>query len=488
MRRRPLILVSSLCLAIVGCGGADDESPTSGDLYEAPVAEAVVTPYSWKRTLADGDDAGFQTAMTIGSDGNPKLAYLAYVGDYTWDPPSAPIKMASSDVDTDPAALSLPDDWEDKHPDPVFELRYAQWSGSNWRVESLAKVHMARGLSILETSDGEVVISFVDTDRGTGPERCQKSHLKAAVRSGGNWRFTKLDQSNISVDDLEPADLICESVGGWSSIAEGTQGKIGVAYRKATYDFEIDMNADSEQLFMEFTINSSGSAVPGVPEVVHDGLTTGLYGELIYASVDGSNLRPRLVYLDMDQTEDLNNDAGLWYASRGNGGWTRTEIQPLQNWLSGPNIQFLADGDTLYVMSYIWVSDMSNAKMDLVLLASTDDGLTWQEQYLEHEGRAGAFPSMAMTADGRLAVSYYQCGMRGDFTCDPENDGLMFSVRDSTSHVWDTYTITNDFEQIDGWHTALGFNGNSPVVAGRQMNRVGPGNGQALSVFFGELD
>jgi hypothetical protein len=146
-------------------------------------------------------------------------------------------------------------------------------------------------------------------------------------------------------------------------------------------------------------------------------------------------------------------------------------------------LQFLIDGDDMYILVRAFRSNHTTVLMDLVLLHSVDGGETWDREYIVSDGRAGSYPSMAMDPGGQLAVSYYQCGDVYEPQCNAEHDGLMLAVRESSG--WAIGTVQNDPAMLDGMFSAIAFAGDKPVLAARTATMIGPFGGAALKVFFG---
>ncbi len=512
------------CLAVfvAGC----DPIPPRAVVEEAPepsldLPESDVS-FTWKGTAVDEQYGGLQTRVAIDSSGHPTVAYFAPAYEElpslpeTPEVPEAPEQRSVSGspfLETLPgplssmlavrrsaaAALELPEDlpWSgegspfqdyvDEFVPPTFyHLRYARWDGAYWSVEDVADVSHARGLSLLQTRNGYPIIAYLDSDHDVGPEWCSATFLRLAIRTSSGWQMTTAVEPREVVDGLcTPGEdcPVCEVTGLGPVLAEGPAGTVGLAFRRTRFAEGTLGDPDSDLAFVALAIEGT-TLTPGPVQIVHQGEGSGFFTAMQYATDDQGWQVPHLAYISFGEF-DTGGAVGAWFArfDKTRSEWVAREIDPWENWIAGAPLQMIIDAQDIYLLMYAIRAEHTSVLLDLVLLHSRDAGEDWDREYIVSTGRSGGYPSMAMDLEGRLAVSFYQCGGAFDATCEPENDGLMFALRESTG--WNIDAVHHDGAQLDGMFTALAFTGDTPVIASRSANWRGPQGGQALEVYFG---
>ncbi len=514
------------CAVLVALSATScDVTPPRAEPQEAPkpsldLPESDVS-FQWKGTTVDQGYGGIQTAMALDLAGHPTVAYFAPAYEALPPPPDIPeIPEEGSGSDggsrtlqpmeagggtlflpggTSWSALELPSDlpWagdgtpiqdalEDFVPPTFYHLRYARWDGAYWTVEDVTDVSHARGLSLLHTRDGYPVIAYLDSDHEIGPEWCAGTFLRVAVRTSAGWQMTTVVPPTQVVDGLcTPGEdcPVCEVNGLDPVLAQGPSGVVGLAFRRARYTEGSLADPDTDQAFVEVQIEG-GRVNPGLPQIVHRAEGAGFFSALQYATDESGWLVPHVAYLALGEFET--GDAfGAWFAryDKTRDQWEKHEIEPWEDWIAGAPLQMIIDNRDIYLLMYAVRARHTSVLLDLTLLHSEDGGETWDREYIVSTGRAGGYPSLAMDPSGRLAVSFYQCGGAFEPTCDPENDGLMFALREDTG--WNIDPVLHDDARLDGTFTALTFSGDTPVLAARSAMHRGPGGGQVLKVYFG---
>lgn len=466
-------------LGLLGVGVGCDPVPPRFDETPPPSPGPGANPglsFDWSSALVDGDNGGLEVQMNVGTDGKVRLAYFApQFEDVLATPtpePSPEPEVSPTPGPRQSGARTAPDAQPSVGTANLYQLRLATLEGSTWNVETvpIQKLNQARGLSLVQTTAGDILISYVQTNPASESLWCSSGLLNVAALAPGSsdWNIQTV------AEPYSPADPVCtpnngctpcEVVGEFSSMAEGPGGSVGITYRRTRFNLDDVGTHDSDQEFLELTVRD-GEVTAGSPDVLMYSTGGGFYGSLAYAKDEGGALIPHVAWMSVtDELAQYSTIQGIWYAQRSGSKWVKAEIQAGRDWMAGPQLQLAATRDDLFVLLYAWKGTGTTAKLDLVMLHSDDQGSTWGTEYLTDPGREGSFPSMALLSTGQPVVSYYVCGAELDKVCEASNDGLRVAVRDAG--LWSTFVVQEDPYSYDGMYSAVGVQGDAPVVAAR---------------------
>lgn len=451
------------------------EEPSPSPAPPAPSA----TRFDWEEWLVDEGNGGAETHMTLDLEGRPVMAYFApQFGTFEPEPPDLP---------GTPTPAPSPAPAQEFGTPQLYELRVARFNGSDWDVEKVATTNQARGLSIAQSKTGPLMVAYLESNPNSESAWCSAGRLMVATDGPDGWTSTPVAEPEGQLDptcDLQGCTP-CEVVGEFPSIAEGDSGQVGITFRRSRYTLETLSNPDSDQEFQEFQL-ANGSFTRTQRRVVQSGTGAGFYGALTYAADGGGTPRPHIAYLSLGQDLDDGSStlSGLWYAYYDGAGWQTRELQRNHDWLSGPQIQVSVYEGEVNVLLYAWMGDSSTAKLDLIMMRSADQGLTWTPEYITHDGRAGGFPSLDRKPDGTPVVSYYQCTSVVDYICSAEGDGLMLAER--PGYTWESSVVHADPLTYDGMYSAMVWTRSGPVIAARSGTARTPDEVRTLYTYFGE--
>ncbi|MFM7201680.1 MAG: hypothetical protein ACKO6N_12900 [Myxococcota bacterium] len=471
---RRLYALLPLALLSVACDPAVPRFVEEPSPSPAPLPPDA-TRFNWEEWLVDAGNGGAETHMTLDLEGRPVMAYFApQFGTFEPDPPDLP----GTPTPAPAQGFGTPQ---------LYELRVARFNGSGWDVETVVNTNQARGLSIAQSKTGPLMVAYLESNPNSESVWCSAGRLMVATDGPDGWTSTPVAEPEGQLDptcDLQGCTP-CEVAGEFPSIAEGASGQVGITYRRARYTLETLSNPDSDQEFQEFNF-SNGVFTKVQRRVIQSGTGAGFYGSLTYAADGGGTFRPHIAYLSLGQDveEGASTLSGLWYAYYDGAGWQARELQREHDWLSGPQIQVSVYEGEVNILLYAWMGDNSTAKLDLILMRSTDQGLSWTPEYITHDGRAGGFPSLDRKPDGTPVVSYYQCTSVVDYICSAEGDGLILAER--PGFEWESSVVHADPLTYDGMYSAMVWTRSGPVIAARSGTARTPDEVRTLYTYFGE--
>jgi len=532
----PLLM---LFLCVAGC---DDKPQLIHEDADTPVPTRVETAapplYSWDVSTVDYKNAGLQTQLTKTVAGYPAVAYFSRVFEIPdvvlpdfpglRMQPSEDLIPAPNRTSASPTQWQLPDDWEipgdGQLPEaiPLFELRYAEFDGSDWTITVVDTLARARGFSLIQSSTGPMV-SYQQLEQGIDPEPCAATMVMVAQHLEGVWTSTVVaeidlaqqddgattpipedettptpedeatpvpeDETTPTPGDLPDVVLECEMVGAWSSLAESSQGRLGVTYRRLYLDTDNFPSDDAQEFLPVIRGNDDPTLVRGgIPQLVDTGLGVGFFSDIQYATDPQGTEVPHVVYFNRARVDpEESGQFGLWFARYDyqDANWDTQEVQANRDWVGGPQLQMAIRGDEIYVVLFAYTGKNTTVFQDLILLHSQDRGTTWESDFVVTSGRAGSFPSMAFDDNGNMAISYYGCGAPTDKRCSAEYDALMLASL--VQGVWHYDTVAALDDKMDGLFTALTFIDGQPVIAARATDPISiEGDHEtALRVYFG---
>jgi hypothetical protein len=235
---------------------------------------------------------------------------------------------------------------------------------------------------------------YIGGDDDMRPTSPFPTDLMLATKTGASWsERTLVDTSGEAVDDCPGTQNYCNFGGvvGTHASLEARSGGFAVVYRDTHNGFALDdyLRSDTE-VYAEggpFT-NSNVDPVRG----------TGAFGDVAWMP-DGN-----LVVAYNLEANDPNEDRlGVWAAIYDGAAWQRTRVSPSQ---TASRVSLGVDPSGVIWLAYY------HADESALHVASSSDGLSWNDEAVDVAGFTGIHPSLAIDGDGRPVVAYTDCGSR----------------------------------------------------------------------------
>jgi hypothetical protein len=419
------------------------------------------------------------TSLSLGPDGQPRIAFLDGVGDhlgYAYKDASGWHESELDYVEITEDSVSLVVDsagkkhitYYDESNYPSGELKYYD-NTSATVIESRNGAYFEYSSLALDNS-GRPHVSYYD-----GPDK----DLKYAYRDGTGWRITVVDDgddaglysslaldssgyAHISYMDGAALKYAHRDSQGWhievvdhssqpgsASLALDSQGHIAYQDGYPAYDLKYAHRDaagwHTEVVDTEGDTGWSPSLALDSSGFPHIGYNDSTNEVLKYAYLDGTGWHLQLVGSSFYESSSLaldGNDtphiayaapSGLIYASLGASGWLSTNVVSTA-WGEGTMFPSLAldAGGSPHILFYIYRSS-NNHSLDYAYL----DGGGWHVETVETMAAILAVPWLALDSDGAPHIAYAFNGAQG--SPPPE---LRYAYRDGSG--WHTEFVDNE--------------------------------------------
>ncbi|MCC6619847.1 MAG: hypothetical protein IT385_01250 [Deltaproteobacteria bacterium] len=439
MRRGAITL--ALGLAGAACGGDGGASDVAGDATASDARDVTSPSDPWTRSTvtAGVGGAGRQIQAAALPDGTPIVA--------AYDEASAPDGACYA---SEPAAGER----------ARWTLRYAEADGDGWAVEEVAGIwHLGgpRGFDLAVAPDGAPHIAALTGEPDAVARYCGANDLGVYRRgAGGAWAVEVAVATSGQAATGEPASDFGTVVGLWPALAFDEDGGAHVAY-KDVHGGGLQAD-DFRRADLELATRAPGGG--WAQRAVDWGQGA---GDFAAAAFDREGA---LVIVQFNPRDDLTaSERGLWALRSDDGGETWARVRLLAGGTGERPSLAVSPTD-----GAIWVAWYDGA-VGLPYVARLDDVERFAERAawdIEDIGDRvfdeGRHPSIAVSADGLVAVAYQRCGRASDGIgdCNPARDAVVFAWRDGA--IWEREVAVDEPDGLCGNYTTLVFAGDEPVI------------------------
>ncbi|MBA2665272.1 MAG: hypothetical protein H0U74_23490 [Bradymonadaceae bacterium] len=435
-------LLVSCALICTACGEGEptqDEPDATSDTTRPPRPKTD----RWKLSTLDVDFVGLNLRMATSAQGVVGVAYYRTEG-------------VEGDLCTELGVENPPikTNWE---------LKYAQLSGDSWSIETVADapfIGQPPGLDLKFNPANKPVIATMAGAPVVALRYCGVNNAALYTREGTSWQLdTAVSTSGAAASGDSSSDFGFV-VGYWPALAFDAAGQPALAYRDVHAGGI--QNDDFTRADLEFAYKrgASWSAFP-----VDMGRGAGNFNRMIFDAVD----RPVLAYYNPTELT-AEPRIGIWVTRSEDGGasWQRTQLFNRAT-SEGPDVLRHPQTGDLHVAFY----NSQRGYPQLATLSDHDAFESVSAWKLDDIGNnlydEGVTPSLAVNADGQLAIAYYRCvkASAGLGRCHSDDDALIFAYNDGNE--WRHEVVdSGDAGGPCGSRPALAFDAeHRPIIAYR---------------------
>lgn len=414
----------TLFVAILGCSGSESPADTStsvgSDTAAPPDADSP-----WQIAVLDGGDVGLQAELALAPGGDLVAAY--------WS------NSAWEDGICEGAEA-------EQTPQLRHDLYLARSAGAAWsitRVDSPAVAFEPTGLDLDFSPDGAATIAYT----GGTPEQgyCGGHDATLATEHADGWTFSTAASDSGQSATGSPASDAGFVVGLWPALAFDSAGLPAVLHKDA--HFGAIQHDDAYRADAEL----AREVASGWEHVALDiGEGAGDDGALLFDLED----RP-VAFFGVDIEAQELTRRGVW-ATRVEADGSLSSVQLHSGPTGGRISALLDDSSGMLVAAFYDEDDRSVRIRRLSAGADFADPSSWADTRLASgtydEGRD---PSLALTANGNLALAYHRCARLSDTDsgCDINDEAAIFAVE--VDGEWLTEVIQEGLGASCGSHTSL---------------------------------
>ena len=439
MHLRSAAIISVL---LCGCGGETTETTQLADMGTTPTMDQGVRPQpqsDWTTGVIETGGTGRQPSMAVSPSGTVAIAYYSASGTEgeqcteIGDGPDVPNKVS-------------------------WDIRYAEMVGASWNAQTAHQPVLLgepTGLSLRFSPDGTPHIATMTGEPVEMLVYCGTNDVGLLTPGDDEWNLeTVVAESGEAATGNEASDF-GSVVGYWPGLAFDPDGNPAIAYR--------DVHGgglqgdDLARADLEFAWKRNGA---WLRTAVDWGEGAGDFNQVVFDR--GGN--PVILYSNpVEQTQA--DRLGLWEARSQDGTETWEEFRLFEGKTSErPSMLIHPETGTIHVAFF----DPSLGKAVVASLEDGADFSAWTTQNIgDNRYIEGEHPSLAVDANGNLAIAWYRCGRAGvSTTCDPQYDAAVFGW--FVDDEWLFEVVDTGEEGLCGRYPTLVFSGENRAVLAYQ--------------------
>ena len=314
-------------------------------------------------------------------------------------------------------------------------LRVAERNGpANWTIEDAARpaaeTPSAPGSRTdalgFDYVDGSPAVVFWGGDMVQLPPEISPyeglTDLQIAERRGGDWATRTLVQNSAeAAGTCKDNQQYCDRgvvVGSQPTMVARPEGGFAAIYRDIHFGFGAeDFRRSDAEIFVEGAGSYHRIADAERSGPLNPGITTFDDGRVVAA-----------YFVD---NPDRASERGVWVAVENGDGFVLSQVDDAA---TSQRISVTTGGETIWVAFY----DVDDT--DLIVASSDDEGETWDVERVDDRGITGQYPSMGIDAEGRPIVAYGFCASVSA-GCGSNNPNAEVRVARLEDGDWEQYLV-----------------------------------------------